>query len=1297
MKRSLLIAGVLIFGLGLLFLFRGHQERQHAAGAMETPAQASENAESFDKQQQLKQREQGGADEFEQLGERILALPAIDFAVAEQDALEREAAGVYRFATAVAVDLHPGNAGVWSRLEDGREQWELTLESPNARSLNFGFARYHMPAGGELVLLDHQGWQPWRAFTERDNEEHGQLWTPVVASAAATLRVTLPPASREELDLQLASVNQGFRGWQSIDKAIDKAIDKKLNHGKIGGDTSGSCNIDVVCDANDLATIGPLIEPFRDQIRSVGAYTLNGIDTCSGALVANTSGDSKPYFLTADHCGVSSGNASSMVCYWNFEHPTCRTPGSSQSGSTGSGQLNQFNTGAFFRAGYTPSDMALVEFDDPVDPSHNLFFSGWDRSGNNAGTATAIHHPAVAEKRISFELQPTTVTSYFGANTPGDNTHIRVADWDHGTTEGGSSGSPLFDENKRIIGQLHGGDAACGNNAPDWYGRIFTSWEGGGTPGTRLRDWLDPTNSGVLSLDGRNNQETLSVADASIVEGDSGTTVLGFSITLNPASTQQVSFEVFTQDGSATTPSDYNGFAAIPVVLLPGQTQQTVQVAIAGDTVSENSESFTLRLQNAQNAFISDGVAIGTILNDDFSVAPVISSPLMTNALANTLFAYQITAQNTPTSFSINNALPGMTVDGASGLVQWPTPVEGTFSFQIVATNPAGSDLQTVVVDVAPDSLLTAIDNDNLNLLPGSDWFLQTSVTHDGVDAAQSGPITHLQTSKVSIVVSGPDELTFWWKVSSEQGYDFLRAMLDSTQVSQISGEVDWQAGTVAIPAGMHTVSFEYVKDTSISTGQDAGFIDELLLASQSPAPIITGASDASGLQDVPFNLQISATGNPTSFSATNLPPGLAINNDGLISGFPSAQGVYPVGLVASNAFGVGTREIVLTIFSPVEEGVDTIGLPWTVLGAKPWFTQTATSHDGVDAVQSGDIEDNEACQMAVTIQGPGTFSWWWQISSEANYDTLEVAVDGSVLSNRTLSGAVSWTQEILMIPVGFHQVSWTYSKDASVSVGADAGWVDEVSFLSANGQIGPAVDAPQLNWQTGGDTSWFAETTTTHDGIDAAQSGVIGDGERSWLQTSVQGPGSLQFWWRTDSASGDTQQFMLNAIAVTNISGTTPWQVVDLPLVPGSNSLRWDYIKNGATASGADAAWLDEVSLGGYAGWIDQSLGATAAAYSADPDGNGLSNLSEYGLTDIVNGQFTTGYFMVDMAKPSWNPTGLNYQLELADDLVLQNWSTNNTEMMEDSATLFRARDVRQSSTLLQQFFRIRVEPAQE
>lgn len=109
--------------------------------------------------------------------------------------------------------------------------------------------------------------------------------------------------------------------------------------------------MDVVCGIGDVG-FGALIENHREKIRSVGVYTVNGIDTCSGALVNTTNNDNIPYFLTANHSGISSLNAQSVVVYWNFENSFCRTPGSSASGQTGDGSTSFFNSGTIFRSTY---------------------------------------------------------------------------------------------------------------------------------------------------------------------------------------------------------------------------------------------------------------------------------------------------------------------------------------------------------------------------------------------------------------------------------------------------------------------------------------------------------------------------------------------------------------------------------------------------------------------------------------------------------------------------------------------------------------------------------------------------------------------------------------------------------------------------------------------------------------------------------------------------------------------------------------------------------------------------------
>jgi len=278
---------------------------------------------------------------------------------------------------------------------------------------------------------------------------------------------------------------------------------------------SGACNVDVVCPEGDT---------WQDEISAVAVISLGGGTFCTGFAVNNTSNDTTPYFMTANHCGITSGNAASLVVFWNYENSTCRPVGSGSSGGPGNGSLNQFQTGAFFRSGYSPSDFTLVELDSDPNPAWEVAFAGWNRGSGNASSAVGIHHPNTEEKRISFENQSTTTTSFSGTGQPGDSTHVRVTDWDLGTTEGGSSGSPLFDHNHRVIGQLHGGGAACGNNASDWYGRFAISWNGGGTSSSRLSVWLDSAGTGATAIDTLTGSGSIDVTPLSGLDaaGDQG-------------------------------------------------------------------------------------------------------------------------------------------------------------------------------------------------------------------------------------------------------------------------------------------------------------------------------------------------------------------------------------------------------------------------------------------------------------------------------------------------------------------------------------------------------------------------------------------------------------------------------------------------------------------------------------------------------------------------------------------------------------------------------------------------------
>lgn len=418
-----------------------------------------------------------------------LHFDALDLSkLGQEDDKAAASAQPYRYAIGHAVKgvalLSDSNkGGIWTELPDGRWLWRLAITAEDAVSLDLGFSRFRLPHGAELWFSDAAKTVVHGPYTDADNARSGELWLPMVPGESAVVELLVPAELREFVQLELARVNHGYRGIAGAP-----------------GQKSGTCNVDTACTLGDA---------WRDQIRSVGRYTFsrNGSSfLCTGQLVNRTSGDRDPLFLTANHCLSTVAEANSVVVYWKYESASCRTVNSANNGVSLPLSIAAANqSGATLVATYAPSDSTLLRLNQAPPAAADAYWSGWDRRNVVPSSATTIHHPAGHEKRISQENDPLSITDY--EPSPGGNatTHLKITDWDQGTTEGGSSGGGLWNPEKRLVGTLHGGFAACGNNDSDYYGRLFVGWTGGGSASTRLSDHLAPTGSAPDTLDGRGN------------------------------------------------------------------------------------------------------------------------------------------------------------------------------------------------------------------------------------------------------------------------------------------------------------------------------------------------------------------------------------------------------------------------------------------------------------------------------------------------------------------------------------------------------------------------------------------------------------------------------------------------------------------------------------------------------------------------------------------------------------------------------------------------------------------------
>ena len=122
----------------------------------------------------------------------------------------------------------------------------------------------------------------------------------------------------------------------------------------------------------------------------------------------------------------------------------------------------------------------------------------------------------------------------------------------------------------------------------------------------------------------------------------------------------------------------------------------------------------------------------------------------------------------------------------------------------------------------------------------------------------------------------------------------------------------------------------------------------------------------------------------------------------------------------------------------------------WEFGGNADWLISDQNPYEGVYSAQSGDIGDNQTSSLFVSyeVYSPEDISFWLRVSSEGNYDYLRFFVDNIEMGS--WAGEVAWQQATFSVTAGFHTFKWEYDKDYSVSTGADACWIDLISFPPA-------------------------------------------------------------------------------------------------------------------------------------------------------------------------------------------------------------------------------------------------------
>ena len=405
----------------------------------------------------------------------FITMPPFD--LAEQlrlDSLEAtDLRSGFRFAYKFMTDYTPENSGVRFILPDGTKVWRLGIRSEGALSLNIMFSKYHLPEGARVFLYNSDQSEVLGSFNHLNNSERAILPVAPIRGDELIVEYQEPAGVAFPGKLAIGEVNHGYRNFRVSEPQPDF--------------TPFECMPVIAC-YQDSTTRYDAIE------RSVVLMIINGTTGCTGTLVNNTANDGKPYLLTASHCLNNQFQiknpdyeevAGNIVCYFNYNSPQCSP--------VEPGRTDQTVASAHFRAVNELTDMALLELQDTPPADYRVYYAGWN--AQDAGTApyTCIHHPGGSLKRLNLAEGDVELTSYkIQVADFNENSHWKVARWATGCTAGGSSGSPLFDGDNRVIGGLTGGASSCLNPAEDFFFSIQKSWSEPADSSKQLKCWLDP-------------------------------------------------------------------------------------------------------------------------------------------------------------------------------------------------------------------------------------------------------------------------------------------------------------------------------------------------------------------------------------------------------------------------------------------------------------------------------------------------------------------------------------------------------------------------------------------------------------------------------------------------------------------------------------------------------------------------------------------------------------------------------------------------------------------------------------
>lgn len=396
--------------------------------------------------------------------------------------------------------------GVLKKTKQGDSIYTLSFHVEKAKAVNLLFDKFWLPKGSRLYIYNKQKTHVLGPYTNANNNGSRRqvkgFSSGIVAGRDIILEYHPSNNASQQTLISLKSIVNIYKPPRFLAKNIAQALG--IEKSEAGFGDSGPCQVNVNCS--------PEGDNWQDEKKSVALMLVDGTRVCSGFLINNSSSNDSPYFQTADHCiynkdAINDPDFSNSNYYFDYESDGCSDPSSEPS-------YTELGAGATVLANksYTNgSDFALLKLNrDPKEVLDNnkIYYAGWDRTNNQPSGGKGIHHPLGDIKKIAtHDIEPQN-SNYCYNNDQYWEIWWKSTQNGFSVTEGVSSGSPLFNSDSKVIGQLWGScdgeNPNCGDPSNDeaQYGKIYSSWNNSQKE-RRLIDWVAPLGLNPTALDGR--------------------------------------------------------------------------------------------------------------------------------------------------------------------------------------------------------------------------------------------------------------------------------------------------------------------------------------------------------------------------------------------------------------------------------------------------------------------------------------------------------------------------------------------------------------------------------------------------------------------------------------------------------------------------------------------------------------------------------------------------------------------------------------------------------------------------